>query len=290
MTDLQNTAPEYLFHDTNWEEGDPDFREMNTKGEFLLAELHKVTPAYLLEEFVTMPDGSVITEPDCVKYLGIHFDNHMNFSKHIDIVSSKISRVIGPLWKSDHLNMKAKRAIYSGLVESHLSYGILVWAATPSRNLTTNLGIDHTPSSLKAIATAQNKIVRAIVRKPKYNKNEGTYTCTSKLYKDLGFLKLNDLYYFNLALLAHKFVHHKSDLPTSIRDKFKLKADVTVLSSRTRTCNLDLYYELPNNLGTYRKPTLAAAIYWNKLPIDLKSTESYNSFKKKLKNLLIERY
>ena len=186
--------------------------------------------------------------------------------------------------------MKAKRAIYNGLVESHLSYGILIWAATLSRNLTTNLGIDHRPSSLKAITTAQNKIVRAIVRKPKYNKDEGTYTCTSKLYKDLGFLKLNDLYYFNLALLAHKFVHHRSDLPYSIRDKFKLKTDVTALSSRTRISNFDLYYELPNNLGTYRRPTLSAAIYWNRLPVDIKSTESYDSFKKKLKNVLIEKY
>ena len=42
---------------------DPDFHELNKKEEFILHYLHKITPQYILEEYIEMPDGTTILEP-----------------------------------------------------------------------------------------------------------------------------------------------------------------------------------------------------------------------------------
>ena len=84
---------------------DPDFHELNKKGEFILHDLHKITPQYILEESIEMPDGTTILEPDNVKYLGVWFDNSFKFTHHIDILTCKISRIVGILWRSQHLTI-----------------------------------------------------------------------------------------------------------------------------------------------------------------------------------------
>ena len=79
LTEFHNALPQFLFEPDNWEEGDPDHNEINKKGEFVLQELYKVCPKYMLHECITMPDKSLIFEPDNVKYLGVHIDNKLRF-------------------------------------------------------------------------------------------------------------------------------------------------------------------------------------------------------------------
>ena len=59
-----------------------------------------------------MPDLRNISEPSNVKYLGVYFDNDLRFKRHIDITCCKINRMVGILWKSEHLNLEAKKMIY----------------------------------------------------------------------------------------------------------------------------------------------------------------------------------
>ena len=196
MAELHAVAPELMFVDYNLQPGDPTHIDLNLKGEYVLHELSKVCPAFVLQEWITMPDGSTIYEPDDVKYLGVFFDSKMTFKKHIDIVNCKINRMVGILWKSEHLTSETKKTIYNSLVESHLSYGIVVWGAHMARNITGGFEADHIPSNLKQLYYTQNKIIRAIVRKPKHDKQNNTYTSMSPIYKELNILKLYDLYYY----------------------------------------------------------------------------------------------
>ena len=121
MTDLHATAPHYIFVEPWDEEEDPSFQDLNKKGEFVMHDLHKITPNFLIEECIEMPDGSLIYEPESVKYLGAHFDNHFEFKTHIDILNCKISRLVGILWKCEYLSLEAKQMVYAGLVEAHLN-------------------------------------------------------------------------------------------------------------------------------------------------------------------------
>ena len=66
--------------------------------------------------------------------------------------------------------------IYS-LVKSYLDYGIIViWVTEFAINVITDGDYKRIPSNLKKLVTTQNKIVKAICRKPKFKKNTKIFT------------------------------------------------------------------------------------------------------------------
>ena len=233
-----------------------------------------------------MPDKSTVFEPPNVKYLGIYFDNKLSFKRHIDILNCKLSRMVGVFWKAAHLSTKTKKIIYHSQVESHLNYGILMWGSNFSKNILQNK-YDHIPVNLKNLHKTLNKIIRAISRKPKYDKQKKINTVTGPLYIELDVLKIADLYYYNLSLLVHEY-YHTNTLPSKLSEKFHKKEDITKV--RTRHNELDLYYQVPHLNTTYKKPTRSSAAFWNTLPKELRQLKSKNTFKIKLKQYLIDRY
>ena len=100
------------------------------------------------------------------------------------------------MWKGEHLTFEGKKVIYHGLVESHLNYAISTWGSVFAKNLTATdtASLDHVPDGLKILLVAtQNKVVRAIFRKHKYDKKENTHTSMTPLYKKRCVLKLCDI-------------------------------------------------------------------------------------------------
>ena len=73
LTGLHSVVPQFCFYTGDPE--DPDHHKMNKNGGFVLHELHKVCPKYIISEFIEIDDGSIIYKDNTVKYLGIHFDN-----------------------------------------------------------------------------------------------------------------------------------------------------------------------------------------------------------------------
>ena len=287
MTELHQVIPNYLIEDEFRELDDPDHVKLNRQGEFVLHELHKVCPDFLFEEKIVMPDGSDIFEPDNVKYLGVLFDNRLCFRKHILVLCSKINRWVGIFWKSDHLNIEAKKFIYNGLIEWHLHYGIVTWGAVLARNITGQFSLDHIPDSIKQLVVAQNKVLRAIYRKPNYNKAEKTYTSVTSLYKNFKALKLNDIYYYNLAILAHNYFYG-NNMPEKLAEKFTKKSEITDMT--TRQVNLDMYYKLPRLISTFKKPSIASLALWNILPAEIRKQSKLKIFKNKLKAYFLDKY
>ena len=287
MRELHEVAPYFILKEPWDEPGDPEPSELNTKGEYVMHELEKVTPLFLMAEGIEMPDGTMINEPDSVKYLGVLSDNKFKFTTHIDILHCKINRIVGILWKSEHLTIEAKKLIYNGLVEAHLNYGIVTWASEFAKNISSNEIRDCVPSSLAKIVKTQNKVLRAIYRKPNYDSKTSKHTSVTALYKDLKVLKLADLYYFNLAVLAHDYFHGNT-LPTKLSDKLCKTTDVT--TRITRSTKNSLQYTTPLSTIAARKPSTAISAYWNFLPVDIKSSKSKTTFKNKLKNHLLDKY
>ena len=242
-----------------------------------------------MEEGTEMPDGTVINEPDTVKYLGVLFDNNFKFNLHIDILCCKINRIVGILWKSEHLTIEAKKLIYNGLVEAHLNYGIVTWASELAKNISSNEIKESIPSSLAKIVKVQNKVIRAIYRKPNYDRKTGNHTSVTALYKELKVLKLADLYYLNLGVLAHDYIQGNT-LPTKLSEKLSKTSDVNTTTRVTRSTNNSLQYNTPRSTIAARKPSTAISAYWNYLPVDIKSCKSKSTFKNKLKNHLIDKY
>ena len=287
MSELHEIVPFYMLKDPWDEPEDPTPSELNINGEYTLHELQKVTPSFLLNESIEMPDGTTIEEPDSVKYLGLLFDNQFKFTMHINILSCKINRIVGIFWKSEHLSFEAKKLLYNGLVETHLNYGIVTWASELAKNINSYEIKSKIPKSLDKIVKAQNKVLRAIYRKPNYDRNTGQHTSVTALYKDMKVLKLHDLYYFNLAVLGHDYFHSNT-LPTKLSEKLCKHSDIATRT--TRNTDNNLWFNTPNNTLAARKPSTAISAYWNSLPVELKTCKSRNSFKNKLKDHYIENY
>ena len=55
-------------------------------------------------------------------------DENLTWRPHIDMVSNKMSKVIGMLNRLKHIYPKeALLAIYNSLLVSHINYGLLLW-------------------------------------------------------------------------------------------------------------------------------------------------------------------
>ena len=124
--------------------------------------------------------------------------------------------------------------------------------------------------------------MRAILRKPKYDKVNQTYTEMSPLYKKLNILKLKELYLYNLGILVHDHFYNKL-FPNAIQENFLS----SLAEHDTRSNNLNLNYKKPRLVNTYRKPSIAGSMFWKSLPNSIKILKNPSNFKDKLKEYLI---
>ena len=77
-----------------------------------------------------------ISEKDYVKYLGIVIDSTLCWRNHINIVTTKISKTIGLLYKLRYfVDTKIIKTLYYSLVYPHLIYGIEVWGSANDTHL-----------------------------------------------------------------------------------------------------------------------------------------------------------
>ena len=71
------------------------------------------------------------TEIDCVdefNFLGLYLDKHINWNKHTQIVSSKVSQVIGIMYKlKGYVPQSIIQTIYNSLIVPRLNYCLLAW-------------------------------------------------------------------------------------------------------------------------------------------------------------------
>ena len=121
------------------------------------------------------------------KYLGITITNNMSFSKHINNVSLKVSRMTGTFTSLRSImprNILIK--LYYALVYPHLTGHVVVWGSAP-------------PSHLKQLTVRINTLLRTILGVTW--ENGRPLTSNNDLYKQLGLLKFNSIFKLNLYKL-----------------------------------------------------------------------------------------
>ena len=136
-----------------------------------------------------MIEETEIEQVETFNFLGLTIDQHLTWKPHTSKISSKISRAMGIINKLKHfLPLHVKKILYSSLVLPHLNYNLILWGHHSER-----------------IFKLQKRIVR-VTTVSKYNAH------TDPLFKQLGFLKLADMYELSKYKFYYKLCNNKLPL------------------------------------------------------------------------------
>ena len=176
------------------------------------------------------------------------------------MLETKLSRLLGVLHKTkSFLPNHILKKLYYAFIHSHLTFGLLVWSATPKSNL----------SKLQRI---QNKAIRLLAG------------AASPLYAQLNILSLDKLVLLVLASFMHKY--HLKKFPKIFDNIFTLVS--SIYSRSTRNSSKYQQYFIPqfatNLLQSHIK--FRGSKIWNSIPDKLKQ-QNHKQFKNKYKKLLL---
>lgn len=190
-----------------------------------------------------------IEEAHTFKLLGITLDTHLNWKKHIEEVTSKLSKFIFALTLlKKNTNIHCALAAYYAYAYAWLRYGVLMWGHS------TNM-ID--------LLIKQKKILRIMYNiKPRES-------CRQYFAKQ-NILTLPSIYILELAMFVRQNPHLFQLVQSNRRNN-----NLVIPSSRLTIFQNSPYYKC---LQVY-----------NKLPKTIKTEESDNQFKNKLKSILIKK-
>ena len=200
-------------------------------------------------------DNGVLNIFDNCKYLGFTIDNRLKFDSHISIISRKISKTVGIMFRlrplvPDHILMN----LYYCLIYPYLIYCNVIWGGTNEIHL----------RNLKLL---QKKIVRIIT-------NSDFLAHSDPLFIKTNILKVNDLHTYLIAV--HGFKYYSNYITCSHE-----------YDTRTRDNLLPAYHRLSS---TQRSLSFTVPTIWNKLPNYIKECKTLSKFKSELKKYLISSY
>ena len=129
-------------------------------------------------------------------FLGILFDKHLQWNKHIDCLMIKLSRTLGILnHLKSYIPKSCLKILYNSLFHSHLNYGILLWGHKIDR-----------------IVPLQKKALRIISL-------SHFLSHTDPLFKNENILKVYDIFKLKCISLYYRFKNNL--LPLNIRSFFR---------------------------------------------------------------------
>ena len=103
-----------------------------------------------------------------VKFLGLLLDEHLTWKHHIAYINKKISRALFSIKQVKKLlPLESLKTLYHSLVNTHLSYGILVWGHASQ-------------SILRPIILSQKRAIRM-------TNNANIITIVTHYLKELGY-------------------------------------------------------------------------------------------------------
>ena len=211
-------------------------------------------------------DNIAIQKVNSTKFLGVIIDNKLSWKLHIDNICKTVSRNVGVINKLKHFfPTRILFMLYSTLILPYINNGILAWG-------------NANKSDLNRLLLIQKKAIRIVT-------NSGYRSHTNVLFFENNILKITDLYLFQLGQFMFKLNRH--DLPHIFQDMFLKNSSVHHYPTR----QTDSYHlPLTRTLFAYRTLTFTGPNFWNSLHKDYKDAPSLNTFKRKLKKLLLIKY
>jgi len=187
--------------------------------------------------------SSTDREHQTYKLLGVHFDEYLNFEKHISYIRGKLSRSLYCIKRvCNKLSLKSLKSLYFALIHPHLLYCI-------------NIVSCANKSNLKSLEKLQKKAIR-IITKSKSNEHTGPLFSKVKILpfeKLILQAKLNFMHsiYYEYSPISFKNVFLKNN-NRDVNYVLRNRDDYTVPYARTETFKKFPLYTFPsawNNAG-----------------------------------------
>jgi hypothetical protein len=197
-------------------------------------------------------NGNVIQTVESTVFLGLVVDNHLNWKEQVNALQTKLNRACFALRILRHqLPLKFMKNIYLGYFESLIRYGILFWGGSQAK---------------QKIFKIQKTAIRILFKRNR------SHSCRY-LFKILKVMTLHGMYIYELILYIRRFI---TDFNQGIHEHNTRSKNVL----RTQQHKTALFEQDV----TYR-----GIIFYNMLPLCIKSLNNYNSFKHTLKLFIINK-
>ena len=129
------------------------------------------------------------------KFLGHHLDENLTWSHHMGHLNKKLVSANYALSRSkSFLPRRILKSIYRSLFESHLHFGSIVWGCAK-------------PKFIHKLEVQQKKAIRHIFNL-RYNSH------TAETFKELEYLRVDDLVSLNQSIFARNYLNNKGSHPS----------------------------------------------------------------------------
>lgn len=213
-------------------------------------------------------NGVVIEEVSNFKHLGVHIDNRLRWDVHIREIVTSCSSLSGMLWKlSTFVPQHVLLKIYFAFIHTRYQYGIAVWGSSYNTHL-------------KEVQIQQNRCLKAIFKLPFLFPTHDLYS-----NQEHSILPIKGLFNYQIGIIMFKVVNR-----LNLHHNWQFNA--ATHQHRTRYAHLLRQTEFRTEIGRKRFQNVGPNIF-NNLPEDVKSADSIEIFKKKLRTYVktnIDRY
>ncbi len=200
-----------------------------------------------------------------IRFLGVHFDQNLNFKYHIKIIRTKISRSLYSLRAVKNiLPQDSLQQLYHTLIHCHLIYAIQIWSST-------------SPANFQNLVTLQKSAVR-IITNAKYNAH------TEPIFKKCNILPLPNLIEFFKLQFMQRF--SQKFLPVSfegvwIRNSIRYEGENEIILRNNDAFNIPF----SRLVSLDRQPLFALPRMWEEFPDQqIKFIRNKVEFDQKLKS------
>jgi hypothetical protein len=220
-------------------------------------------------EFSIKIDGVNIIEVEYTRFLGVFIDKRLTWQRHVSYISSKIAKSLYALNRLKYkLSTDALSSLYYSLIYPHLIYCNILWGCA-------------TKSILNDLVILQKRAVRIINKR-------GYLSHSDPLFKNLGLLKMSDLYEHCCALFVYKF---KNNYLPFVCDPL-LSINIKSTNNMSYCIRLVNEFNIPFARTSIRERciTVRGPKIWSYIEEDIKNSPSISIFKKRLSKFFINKY
>ena len=198
------------------------------------------------------------------KLLGIHIDENLTWSTHIDHLCSVIASKISLLRQiSEYVPVTVQKTFYQGYILPYIDYGSVTWGSAASTH------IDR-------LSKLQKRAARIILH-AEFN------TPSEHMFKELCWLTVPDRLKYNKAVLTYRAMNNLT--PEYISNLLKPVSQVHNLNLRSSD-NGSLFVPKTRTTLCDGSFSCSAPWLWNALPQTTRDANSLNGFKNSLKTYL----